>query len=296
MLKSLLISLFLHTTIVFMVFLDYFLYENVKVQSVSINVINYDKLKNTKKENAVKENAAKENAVKENKIDKKIDKTPIKKIKTEVKERKTKDITQKKRNDIIVSKEISLDEKVVIDKEQFKNKNDKEEILKKNQNNVEKINKEENVEELKNNKDDVFDKMIDSIEKDVEKKQEKEDFLKDVGIEEKDFDSDEKYELSAENVEIMNKQFSQCWFATVGFLSSETEYINLKLHMNINGSIDKIEINESDEKVQDEKFKVLLNQVTRALKNPKCSIIKLPKNEYYKWKIIYMKFKPQRKL
>ena len=173
MLKSLLISLFLHTTIVFMVFLDYFLYENVKVQSVSINVINYDKLKNTKKENAAKENAAKEN-----KIDKKIDKTPIKKIKTEVKERKTKDITPKKRNDIIVSKEISLDEKVVIDKEQFKNKNNKEEILIKNQNNVEKINKEENVGELKNNKDDVFDKMIDSIEKDVEKKTRKRRFFK----------------------------------------------------------------------------------------------------------------------
>jgi hypothetical protein len=294
MLKSLLISLFLHTTIVFMVFLDYFLYENVKIQSVNINVINYDKIKNTTTENHKDNN--KKNTTTENTIDKKIDKIPIKKIKTEVKERKTKDITSKKRNDIIVSKEISLDEKVVIDKEQFKNKNDKEKILTKNQNNVEKINKEDNVVELKNNKDDLFDKMINSMEKDIEKKQEKEDFLKDVGIEEKDFDSDQRYELSAENVEIINRQFSQCWFATVGFLSSETEYINLKLHMNINGSIDKIEINESDEKLQDEKFKVLLNQVTRALKNPKCSIIKFPKNEYYKWKIIYMKFKPQRKL
>lgn len=272
-----------------MVFLDYFLYENVKIQSINVSIINYEKPKDSKVENLKNVNKT------ENKINKVVEPKNNPKNNPESKERKTKEIVKPKRNDVIVSKEVSLDEKLLVKKEEIPEKQNPKTL---NQENTTEENIDKNQDDvvIEDKKDDLFDKMIDNMEKDIEKKKEKEDFLKDVGVEEPDINEDQKYELSEENLSEINQQFSQCWFATVGFLNSETEYINLKLHMNINGTIEKIDINESEEKIQDEKFTVLLNQVTRALKNPKCSVLKLPKNEYYKWKIIYMKFKPQRKL
>ena len=71
------------------------------------------------------------------------------------------------------------------------------------------------------------------------------DFLKDIGVEKTEVEEDQKYELSEEDITTINNQFSQCWFATVGFLNSETEYIDLKLTMNLDGTIANIEINEN---------------------------------------------------
>lgn len=100
--------------------------------------------------------------------------------------------------------------------------------------------------------------------------------------------------LSQGDLKTLRQQMRICWTPPIGAANAEDLIISAKLKVNPDGSIASVALKEPDAKLRAHPYySAAAESVLRALRNPSCAILDLPKNKYRIWKEITLIFNPK---
>lgn len=94
--------------------------------------------------------------------------------------------------------------------------------------------------------------------------------------------------LSVTEMDLIRRQLQACWNVPAGARDAKDMYVDVKVEMNPDATVRIATIIGSNGNLQAAKDSAL-----RAVKNPKCSPLKLPLDRYNEWKAITIRFDPQ---
>jgi len=138
----------------------------------------------------------------------------------------------------------------------------------------------------KNNSKQSYKEVVQKADNSLKEKQEKNLFANSIlsGL--------DKGDLSKEELQALNNQIKGCWYGQGGYNAAEDLKVELILTMNADATIRNIEVLNKDS-YNTPVRKTLLEQVIRALKDPKCKQLRLPLGAYNNWRIIQITFNPK---
>lgn len=221
--------------------------------------------KEQKKEEQAKEQKQKEDLAEEllriqkNKLKKELDK--------KLKEEKKKEIEKKKTKPKEVAKEVTK-------------KTDKVEGKKRAQMNLEHKDKKDQKGQKKKSLDDLFDDM-DSKEDDKSSKA--------GGQESKNIGPT----FTASEIAILKSHISRCWNIHAGAKGAKEHVVDVKIHINPDGTVQSAEIVDKARMKADPFYKVAAEAAQRSVLDPDCNPLPIPSSSYEKWKNITFRFDPK---
>lgn len=93
--------------------------------------------------------------------------------------------------------------------------------------------------------------------------------------------------LSVTEMDLVRRQLAACWNVAAGTRDAKDLYVDVKIEMSPDATVRTAAvIGSSGNKAADD-------SALRAVRNPKCSPLKLPLNRYDQWKTITVRFDPQ---
>ena len=106
-------------------------------------------------------------------------------------------------------------------------------------------------------------------------------------------DYDVRKILSISEVISLRQQLESCWIIPVGAKNAENLIVELKVFMNSDATVKHVEIVDKRRMNKDTFFRTAAESARRAVQNPACSPLNLPRNKYDKWKVMTLIFNPK---
>jgi outer membrane biosynthesis protein TonB len=94
--------------------------------------------------------------------------------------------------------------------------------------------------------------------------------------------------LSVTELDLIRRQLQACWNVPAAAKDAKDLYVDVKVEMNPDATVRTAVVSGSNGNLQ-----VAKDSALRAVKNPKCSPLKLPLDRYNDWKVITIRFDPQ---
>ncbi len=102
--------------------------------------------------------------------------------------------------------------------------------------------------------------------------------------------------LTLSEMDAIRSQISRCWNVPVGAKDAEDLVVDIKVHVNPDGTIRKARILDSERMKRDTFFRTAAESAYRAVINPRCSPLRLPPEKYEQWKTFTLSFNPKEML
>ncbi len=102
--------------------------------------------------------------------------------------------------------------------------------------------------------------------------------------------------LTLSELDAIRSQISRCWNVPVGAKDAENLVVDIKVHVNPDGTIRKARIVDSERMKRDTFFRTAAESAYRAVINPRCSPLRLPPGKYEQWKTFTLSFNPKEML
>ena len=97
--------------------------------------------------------------------------------------------------------------------------------------------------------------------------------------------------LSATQIDLIRQTIKKCWHYHTNLTDTDSLIVNIRLELNPNGKIIKAEIMDK-ERMSDPAYRAAAENALRAVNDPECNTLPLPKEHYNEWKVIEMSFDP----
>ena len=107
----------------------------------------------------------------------------------------------------------------------------------------------------------------------------------------------ERRQIMAGLAELVKQQITPCWNIPVGAKDAHRMRIGIRIFLNPDGSLRGVpRIEDSARVSRDPFYRALAESAVRALRNPRCSPLKLPHDKYDIWQEISFNFDPREAL
>lgn len=100
--------------------------------------------------------------------------------------------------------------------------------------------------------------------------------------------------LTVSEKDALRRQIEQCWNVPIGARNPEELVVEIKIQVNRDRTVRDAVIVDYARVASDKFFRTMAESARRAVKNPKCSPLKLPLDKYNEWKVITMTFDPSK--
>ena len=98
-------------------------------------------------------------------------------------------------------------------------------------------------------------------------------------------------ELSVTELDLIRRQLAACWNVAAGTRDAKDLYVDIKVEMNADATVRTAVVVETGG--SGAAVRAASESALRAVKNPKCSPLKLPLDRYDQWKTITIRFDPK---
>ncbi len=99
--------------------------------------------------------------------------------------------------------------------------------------------------------------------------------------------------LTMSEIDAVRHQIAQCWNVPAGAKDAEDLVIAIGMQMNPDGSVRRAEIQDQTRLRQDQFFRAAAESALRAVLNPRCNPLRLPRDKYDRWKTMTLTFNPK---
>lgn len=98
--------------------------------------------------------------------------------------------------------------------------------------------------------------------------------------------------LTISEVDAVRRQIRPCWNFPSGAKNAQQLRVQVRVWMNRDGTVQKAQILERGRMSRDSFFRAAALAAYRAVKNPRCGPLKLPREKFDRWKVMVIEFDP----
>ena len=99
--------------------------------------------------------------------------------------------------------------------------------------------------------------------------------------------------LTATQIDAVRQTIRKCWHFPAGLKDVESLIVDIKLEVDRNGYVKKAETVDTARKNSDPGFRIAAENAERAVLDPACNPLPLPKDKYNEWKELELSFNPK---
>ena len=99
--------------------------------------------------------------------------------------------------------------------------------------------------------------------------------------------------LSVSELDAIRDQIADCWNIPAGAKGAEDLIVDIFVRMNPDGTVRAAEVTDKSRMRVDPFFRTAAESAIRALRNPRCSPLRLPLDKYDLWKTFTIGFNPR---
>ncbi|GHT88440.1 hypothetical protein FACS1894113_0870 [Alphaproteobacteria bacterium] len=99
--------------------------------------------------------------------------------------------------------------------------------------------------------------------------------------------------MTATQIDLLRQAIKKCWHFPAGLRNAEDLVVDIKMELDKDGRVKKAEIMNASKMNSDPDFKIAAENAYRAVLDPKCNPLPLPKDKYEEWKELELSFNPK---
>ena len=99
--------------------------------------------------------------------------------------------------------------------------------------------------------------------------------------------------LTATQIDLIRQTIRKCWHFPAGLRNAEDLIVDIKMELDPNGNVTSAEIVDTNRMASDPDYRTAAENAYRAVLDPKCNPLPLPKERYNKWKNLELSFNPK---
>ncbi|MBV9859637.1 MAG: hypothetical protein JO038_05995 [Alphaproteobacteria bacterium] len=100
-------------------------------------------------------------------------------------------------------------------------------------------------------------------------------------------------QLTASELDLIKRQISECWNVPAGARDAQDLVIEVKVEVNVDGTVQQARIVDLGRYAADISFRAAADSAIRAVRNPRCSPLRLPPEKYDSWRSLDLFFNPK---
>ena len=147
------------------------------------------------------------------------------------------------------------------------------------------------VEELKRQPQRPKEKADEAKKKEEKKETYEAQIAKALASPTRRFDSE--LPLSISEIDLVRQQIAACWSLPAGAKEAEDLAIEVWVAMNPDGTVREARIRDKGRMESDPFFRSAAESALRAVLNPRCNPLRLPRQKYERWKTMTLTFNPR---
>ncbi|MBQ9335604.1 MAG: cell envelope integrity protein TolA [Alphaproteobacteria bacterium] len=99
--------------------------------------------------------------------------------------------------------------------------------------------------------------------------------------------------LTATQIDLIRQTIRKCWHFPAGLRNAEDLIVDIKMELDPEGNVKKAEIVDKTRMANDHDYRTAAENAYRAVLDPKCNPLPLPKEHYNEWKDLELSFNPK---
>ncbi|MBR1480159.1 MAG: hypothetical protein IJ599_04720 [Alphaproteobacteria bacterium] len=99
--------------------------------------------------------------------------------------------------------------------------------------------------------------------------------------------------LTATQIDLIRQTIRKCWHFPAGLRNAEDLVVDIKMELDQAGNVTKAEIVDLNRMASDADFRTAAENAYRAVLDPNCNPLPLPKEKYDEWKELELSFNPK---
>ncbi len=99
--------------------------------------------------------------------------------------------------------------------------------------------------------------------------------------------------LTATQIDLIRQTIRKCWHFPAGLKNAEELAVDIKMELMEDGTVKSAEIVDKARMQSDPDFKIAAENAYRAVLDPECNPLPLPKEKYNEWKDLELTFNPK---
>lgn len=99
--------------------------------------------------------------------------------------------------------------------------------------------------------------------------------------------------LTATQVDLIRQTIRKCWHFPAGLKNAEDLVVDIKMELNPEGNVVNADIINKERMQSDPDFRIAAENAYRAVLDPNCNPLPLPKERYEEWKDLELSFNPK---
>ena len=99
--------------------------------------------------------------------------------------------------------------------------------------------------------------------------------------------------LTATQIDQIRNTVRKCWHFPAGLKDAETLVVDIKMELDRNGYVKRAEVVDKNRMRRDSGYRIAAENAQRAVLDPSCNPLPLPKEKYKEWKDLELSFNPK---
>lgn len=99
--------------------------------------------------------------------------------------------------------------------------------------------------------------------------------------------------LTVSEQDALRRQLEQCWNVPIGAKDVENMVIELAITMNQDRTVQSVQVADRMRYNRDQFFRAVADSAVRAIRNPRCSPLRVPPDKFNEWKSMVIRFNPK---
>jgi hypothetical protein len=99
--------------------------------------------------------------------------------------------------------------------------------------------------------------------------------------------------LTATQIDLIRQTIRKCWHFPSGLKNAEDLVVDIKMELDQEGNVKKAEIVDRKRMLTDSNYRIAAENAYRAVLDPDCNPLPLPKDKYEEWKNLELSFNPK---
>src|SRR5262249_26302093 len=100
-------------------------------------------------------------------------------------------------------------------------------------------------------------------------------------------------QLTVSEKDLLVQQIRECWYFDAGARNAQDLIVDIHVELGPDGVVPLAQIVDTSRYASDSYFRAAADSALRAIKNPKCSPLKVPPGKYDQWKSMTLSFNPK---
>ena len=94
-------------------------------------------------------------------------------------------------------------------------------------------------------------------------------------------------------VDLIRQTIRKCWHFPAGLKNAEDLIVDIEIELDQNGNVTKAKIVDTSRMNTDPDYRTVAENAYKAVLDPKCNPLPLPKEKYEEWKNLELSFNPK---